>query len=579
MRGRVDTDGASADHLGQTVTRPGRIRVRRGGAFHVIGGWVMGLVVAGAVGASPAVTRAQQPSSPIAFTTGIETVVRRSPNDAPMLRRVYDLAAYRPLWIVDDHPTTQALAVAGFIDSVAQRGLRASDYDADLLRAMLTTLASPDSRSALDSLRLAEIDVALSRAVLHLIGDLELGRIEPRQLGVEMPPREERDLSSLVVAASGAEDVPHALEAVEPRFAGYAALVQMLDRYRALARDSSLALPPDESTIRPNDMYFDAPRLRRLLTALGDLSPRAAYSEPDRYVGALVLAVMHFQRRHGLVPDGIIGEETRAALRVPLARRVRQIELALERWRWLPSRAPARYVVVNIPAFRLYAFENDSMAKQPVLSMNVVVGDAERRHDTPAFVSVMRELVFRPYWDVPSSIARTELVPGIRRGVIDMTSEGYEIVGAGDGSHVYQPTRANLDRVVAGTLRLRQRPGAGNALGLVKFVFPNNHNIYLHGTPAAKLFAFTRRDFSHGCIRAERPAALAHFILAGDSTWNDTAIAAAMHGDRTLRVPLPQPVTVFILYMTTVVAPDGTLYFYPDLYGDDAELERMWDAA
>jgi murein L,D-transpeptidase YcbB/YkuD len=128
--------------------------------------------------------------------------------------------------------------------------------------------------------------------------------------------------------------------------------------------------------------------------------------------------------------------------------------------------------------------------------------------------------------------------------------------------------------VFAGTLRLRQRPGDANALGLVKFVFPNDHDVYLHGTPAAKLFAFTRRDFSHGCIRAQQPSALASFILAGDSTWNTEAIAAAMHGDRTLHVSLPQPVTVFILYMTTVVAPDGTLYFYPDLYDGDAELER-----
>ena len=541
---------------------------------HSIGQWSMGLVLSGVFGAGASAAGAQRQPNPVGFEPAIDTIARSLPNDASRLQRVYGLAEYRPLWIADGGPTAQALAVVRFIDSVAQRGLRPADYDIDGLHAMLTMFPSSDSPLASDSMRLAAIDAALSRATIHVIGDLERGRVNPSELGIEMPPREERDIASIVVAASRSVDVAGALESVEPRYAGYTALVRLLGRYRALANDSLLVLPPDHRTIRPNDVYTDAPRLRRLLIALGDLSPEAAYSEPDRYVGALVLAVMHFQRRHGLTPDGAIGEETRAALRVPLGQRVRQMELALERWRWLPPRAPERYVVVNIPAFRLYAFDNDSMASHPVLSMNVVVGEAERRHDTPVFVSTMREVVFRPYWDVPPRIARTELVPAIRRGTIDMASDGYEIVGAGDASRVYPPTHANLDRVLAGTLRLRQRPGNGNALGLVKFVFPNDHDVYLHGTPAGKLFALTRRDFSHGCIRAEHPSALASFILSGDSTWNTDAIAAAMHGDRTLRVSLPQPVTVFILYLTSVVAPDGTLYFYPDLYEEDVELER-----
>lgn len=528
-----------------------------------------------ALGASAPIAPAQRPMNSVGFAAAVDTVVPSWPGDEVVLRRVYRLAGDRPLWISGDRPTAQALAVVAFIDSVAQRGLRASDYDVDAPHAMLTKLTSTESPpNVRDSMTLAAIDVALSRSVIHLLSDLELGRVDPRGLGVEMPSRETRDIPSVLIAASRATDVAGTLEAVEPRYAGYAALVRMLERYRALSGDPSLTLPVDQTVIRPNDIYADAPKLRRLLTALGDLSPTAAYSEPNRYAGALVLAVMRFQRRHGLTSDGIIGGETRAALGTPLAQRVRQIELALERWRWLPSRAPDRYVVVNIPAFRLYAFEHDSLAERPVLSMNVVVGEAERQHDTPVFVSEMREVVFRPYWDVPPRIARAELVPSIKRGDLDMASEGYEIVNAGESPRVYPPTRANLDRVLSGTLRLRQRPGDGNALGLVKFIFPNNHDVYLHGTPAAKLFAFTRRDFSHGCIRAERPASLASFILAGDSTWDNKAIAAAMHGDLTLHVALPRPVTVFILYMTAVVAPDGTLYFYPDLYGEDAALER-----
>lgn len=535
--------------------------------------WALRCAVIGfAVGVSGRPARAQERAS---FATAVDSIARSMPSDAPMLRRVYGSIAYRPLWLLEDRPTRQAWAVLDFIESVAQRGLRPADFDADTIHALLAAPAPRYPSRATDSLRLAAIDVALSRAAIHLVAALERGRVDPSRVGVEMPVREVRDVASFVIDLSRADDVATTLATVEPQYRGYGALIRSLGRYRALAGDSSLRLPPDQMTVRPNDVYADAPRLRRLLTALGDLSPSAAYSEPTRYAGALVLAMMHFQRRHGLPADGIIGGDTRAALRVPLGQRVRQIELALERWRWLPSRAPHRYIVVNIPAFRLYAFENDSTAQQAVLSMNVIVGDAEHRRDTPTFVSEMREVVFRPYWDIPPRIARTELVPAIRRGAIDMSSEGYEIVGHGDDPRIYAPTRANLARVAAGSLRLRQRPGDENALGLVKFVFPNNHNVYLHGTPAVKLFAFVRRDFSHGCIRAEEPAALAHFVLGADSAWNRDAIEAAMDGTQTVRVPLSEPVTVFILYMTAVVAPDESLYFYPDVYGEDAKLERV----
>jgi murein L,D-transpeptidase YcbB/YkuD len=263
-----------------------------------------------------------------------------------------------------------------------------------------------------------------------------------------------------------------------------------------------------------------------------------------------------------------------SALRVPLARRVRQIELTLERWRWMPDVPPERYAVVNVPAFRLYVFEHDATAAHAELRTNVIVGQAGRRA-TPAFVGTMREVVFRPYWDVPPSIARNETVPYIRRRPGYFEREELEIVrGGDDDAVVYPPTERNLERVLAGTLRLRQRPGPKNALGYVEFVFPNAYNVYLHGTPAQELFAATRRDFSHGCIRVEDPTALAELVLRGQPGWDRAAIEAAMQGTRTLRVKLDRPVAVYVLYATVTVGGDGTVRFYPDLYGRDAALER-----
>ena len=295
------------------------------------------------------------------------------------------------------------------------------------------------------------------------------------------------------------------------------------------------------------------------------------------YTGALVRAVRSFQRRHGLDPDGAIGPATMTALRVPLAQRVRQIELTLERWRWLPDRAPSRYVVVNIPGFRLYTFEDDSTARHPVLAMNVIVGQAEGRHDTPVFTATMREVVFRPYWDVPPRIARTELVPLFRRRPEYFVNEGFEIVqpGASEAeAPTFAPSSRNLTRDAAGELRVRQRPGSTNALGFVKFVFPNRYQVYLHGTPAQSLFAHTRRDYSHGCIRVEQPNDLTEFVLRGQDPWDRAAIDSAMHGSRTLHVPIARPLPVFVLYATAVADGDGTVSFYPDLYRHDARLER-----
>ncbi len=492
------------------------------------------------------------------------------------LQQMYSGTAVRPFWTATGRPTRQAMAVIGILGDVATRGLDARNYASTELATMAGTL---DGRS--DSTQLARFDVALSRSVIQLLGDLHEGRTDPRKLGFHLPPSHSNlDLAAMAVDVSAAPDPNVVITSAEPVYTGYRALEAMLARYRTLAADPGLTAPPPASgTLHVGDSYAGAESLRRLLVALGDLSPSAAASDAaqgaQQYTTTLSTAVAAFQRRHGLLDDGVAGPATMRALRVPLAHRVQQIELTLERWRWLPDSVPPRYAVVNIPGFRLYLFENDRYASKPEIRMNVIVGRAGRTRATPIFTGTMSEVVLRPYWDVPISISRNEIIPAARSRSGYFADQNLEIVSGGDvGAAIYPLSSANLSRVASGSLRIRQRPGPNNSLGLIKFLFPNEFNVYLHDTPAQSLFSQSQRDFSHGCIRVQDPLSLAEFVLRNQDGWNRSSIDSAMHGTKTMRISVSRPVAVYILYQTAVVAPEGIVYFYDDLYGHDARLAQ-----
>jgi murein L,D-transpeptidase YcbB/YkuD len=492
------------------------------------------------------------------------------------LWRMYDGPGAAPLWSGDGRPTPRALVAIALLEGAETHGLDPAEYSAATLRrdaAALERAASSDSVAA------ARFDVLLSRSVVRLLSHLHEGRVDPRAAGADLPRSgAPADFAAGALELWRAPDLAAALSAWEPPYAAYHALLNALARYRELAADTSLRAPRTGGprALRPGDPYADAPDLRRLLVALGDLEAANAVTAGDSvavYDAALADAVALFQQRHGLEPDGVLGPATMAQLRAPLSKRVRQIELTLERWRWLPHRPAQRFLVVNVPEFRLDAFDGPPGGASQ-LAMRVIVGQATGRHGTPYFAGTMREVVFRPYWDVPLRIARNELLPIIRRRPGYMDAEGFEIVRGGEADAVaYPPTRANLARVAAGTLRLRQRPGPKNALGAVKFVFPNPYSVYLHGTPALRLFEHARRDFSHGCIRTEDPTALAAFALRGEAGWDRAEIERAMRAEKTLHVPLQQPIAVYVTYATAVARGD-VVSFFPDLYGRDATLAR-----
>lgn len=419
----------------------------------------------------------------------------------------------------------------------------------------------------------------------------------------------------LAVALPGAA---HAAEYLPQSLPHFSYLEQALVHYRALAADPSLTdLPalPARRLLR-GDRYTGAPALRRLLRAVGDLPAEPAAPEPDlaprppaftspwaqwpsaplrsltrmsvrvplrppstapatplappdpeTLDAALVTAIERFQQRHGLEVDGVLGAGTWRALTTPLARRVRQIEITLQRWRQLPPSPWPRAIYVNVPQYRLHAV--DALDSRPLkLQMDVIVGRTIASMNTPTFSADMTHLIFRPYWDVPQSIAAAELLPAERRRPGYLAANNLEVVdGAG---RVVPASASNLEAVAAGSMRLRQRPGEDNALGRVKFVLPNSHAVYLHDTPNRELFARRQRAFSHGCVRVGDPTSLAQFVLQDHPEWSRERIGQALLGTVTMRVDLPQPVRVYIVYGTALASEDGTVGFYEDIYGLDA---------
>lgn len=254
--------------------------------------------------------------------------------------------------------------------------------------------------------------------------------------------------------------------------------------------------------------------------------------------------------------------------------RIAKIQVAMERMRWLPQQIDSPFIVVNVPSYQLFAYRNSTDTK-PALAMNVIVGEAENAHHTPIFHATMSHLIFRPYWNVPRSITIKELLPRLRKDPNYLARHDMEVVSNFNQKEGIALTDDALAGISSGALKIRQKPGPKNALGLVKFMFPNNNNIYLHSTPAKQLFQRSRRDFSHGCIRVQDPVALAQFVLKNHKEWTLQRIETAMAGDKQKVVNLAQHMPVFIFYSTVMADESGALRFFDDIYGYDAQLEAI----
>ncbi len=492
-----------------------------------------------------------------------------------LITKFYDMYGYSLPWVRGMEPTPQAQQVIALLLQADQKGLSADDYDGPRWSARLAKLkpgrAEPSEADA------EKFDVALTVCVMRYISDLHIGKVNPKHFdfGLDIETKKYDLPEFLKENVVDSPNVAATLVQVEPSFPGYQRTIDALHIYLELEKRAETGqLPAVKKTLGAGDTYAGVPLLTRILRLEGDL-PASANVPADGtvYQAPLIDAVKSFQSRHGREPDGRLGAQTIADLNVPVSRRVRQIQLTLERWRWLPTTFHAPPIIANIPEFRLRAYdEHMNLA----VTMNVVVGKAYN-HDTPVFADTMQYLVFRPYWNVPYSIARSEMFPRLAKDPNYLQAKGFAVVDSRQNVVTAGAVTPEIfDQLKAGKLFVRQNAGPKNSLGLVKFIFPNSYNVYMHDTPEQVFFSRSRRDFSHGCIRLEKPTDLAAFVLRDTPGWNLERVRAAMTGNTpNQQVNLDHPIPVYIVYGTVVVPNDGLVHFYDDIYGHDKTLEQV----
>jgi murein L,D-transpeptidase YcbB/YkuD len=499
------------------------------------------------------------------------------PEHSPAVKQFYVDSGDLLGWSRSGKPTPQAIETIGILEEADQKGLDSRDYDGLKWPQRLKDLQTPGG--ATES-ALVKFDVALTVSAIRYGTDLHLGKIDPKILHKNFDPeREKHDAGEFLWKnVVGAPSVKAALAPIEPPYPAYQRTVLALQKYMQMANEEVAdPLPQVKKPIAPGQEYEGTGKLVRRLQFLGDLPASLAVPENSQsYSGDVVDGVKRFQLRHGLEAAGKLGPQTITELNRPMSERVEALRLTLERWRWIPDDFTQPPIFVNIPEFVLRAYDAPGKI---ALTMRVVVGRALRTQ-TPVLEQDMKYVVFWPYWNVPPSILRGEIIPKIAKDPAYIQKNNFE-VATYSGQVVTDGvvTDEVLAQLRAGKLMVRQKPGPKNALGLIKFIFPNDQNIYLHSTPSQSLFSESRRDFSHGCIRVEDPKALAAWVLRNNPGWTKERVEAAFKAEKEQQVNLKNDIPVFILYGTAIVKEDGQVFFFEDIYGFDKAMGKLFAQA
>ena len=444
--------------------------------------------------------------------------------------------------------------------NAADDGLFTRDYPIEYLVTL------QDSLKAGDPFTEAYAELAFSAFFLRYASDLKIGRFVPRRIDPKLYVSQKKlDHVEVLNKLKLYDDLPEFFKSWEPQSAEYRSLRTALNKYRAIVARGGWGEVEIGETLKPGMRGERVGQMRARLIASGEMTQIP--DDPEFYDEGLEIAVRSFQRRHGLDADGVVGKQTMFALNVSAEERMRQIIVNMERWRWMPEDLGDKHILVNIAAFQLRRMEYGAMVEQ----IRVVVG--KPAHATPVFSHKIQYVEINPTWTVPYSIATKELLPKLKENpyalgpTYELLQKGQPIsFGSVDWS---QMSRRNFPYTI------RQKPGPKNALGRVKFIFPNKHNIYLHDTPSRSLFARSTRAFSHGCIRVGRPLDLAAQLLAAaPGKWSRKKIDTVVASEKRTRVNLTEPLAVHLTYSTAFRGPGGGVNFRPDIYGRDKKLYR-----
>ncbi|EIJ41974.1 hypothetical protein BegalDRAFT_1071 [Beggiatoa alba B18LD] len=509
--------------------------------------------------APPETPFAKQLAQQLAQPTVILKTANKTLQSVEQQKQLYSHRAYNPVWTNEHTLTAQGKALLNTLAQAELEGLNPEVYSVSLLQRLTTQY--PNTLEAL-----AELEMLYTDAFLLYGSHVHDGRINPKTVNKEwyIAPEIPWDgVSALENALSSAQPMDAFLASLPPPHLEYARLRTALKVYNDYLKTAGdwVTLPLGKK-IQPNERSPQIKLLRERLRFSGELTDESKRTDEELYDNKLVNAMKSFQIRHGLADDGVLGDSSRKMLNISLAERIEQIKLNMERWRWVPRDFGEQYILVNIPAYRLDVYEHGKR----IYDMKVMVGRTDR--NTPIFTEKMTYLVLNPHWGVPYSIAVKDILPKLRKDASYLSRQNMRVFANGtelNGQAI------NWSQVSSSNFpyQLRQNPGDGNALGKIKFMFPNKFSIYLHDTPKRSLFGLNDRALSSGCIRVEQPLNLASYVLGNSDKWNKDSIQKAIQSGKHRIVNLDQPLPVYLLYWTAWIDDEGTMQFRDDIYQHD----------
>jgi murein L,D-transpeptidase YcbB/YkuD len=476
--------------------------------------------------------------------------------DWEQLREFYVPSHYRPVWVDEHGPLTRAGQWWLTLQTADQEGLDRETYHYVLIEQQW---------GASTPAELAWLELLLTDAFLKYSADVSVGRVDPEMVypNWNIPVRS-FDAVDVLRNALAKDNFDSALSELTPPHTGYRRLRTALGNYRHLAANGGWPSIPPGPSLKYGQRHAQVKILRRRLSAEGDLQ-LGPVTDEYLFDTPVLYAVERFQTRHGLKVDGIVGPDTRETMNIPVTRRIEQIKMNMERWRWLPRELGDRYLMVNIAGLELVAMEG----MQPKFTMRVIVGTTER--PTPVIMSSVHTVVFNPFWIVPDTIVFNDLLPNQQRNPAYLKSRGIHVYARHPYGKELDPGKIDWNKVNTDNFPyvLRQDPGPTNPLGQVKFLFSNKFQVYLHDTPEHHKFDLPDRELSSGCIRVSDPVQLANYLLGGENNWTREHIETVIASGETREIPVPGTVPIYLLYWTVWVGEGGAVHFRRDIYAED----------